>query len=342
MFGLPPLPRKLGAALTDAGHARVDVRLSALRDLVRLTRGADERAEALGALERLLTKDPSAEIRAEAAMGLADAEAVESNKALIEATSDRETRVRQMAVLALGEVAEPGDADSITRVRALLDAPEPAVRFQALIAFARLAPDAAERPLAVAAADDDDEVRAMAYRLMDARYEHEAPPAHLERRAVGALEDSTTAVRAVAALFLGYRGEPRAHQVIVGIADGTIPPGTDADLFNAFDLAASLGLSAARSGLRRRAFGPFGTRSGSVAWHALVALAALGDERAKGAILRDLSAWTRNARTLAVVAAGRARLVEARPRIEAFRDNAALADPDAVNDALAELGTASD
>jgi HEAT repeat protein len=342
MLSLPPLPRKIGAALTDARHARTDVRLSALRDLVRLTRAPSERGEALAGLERMLASDPAPELRAEAAVGLADAEANESRGALLAAIGDRDARVRQMAVLALGEVAEPGDAESVARVRPLLAAEEAPIRFQALIAFVHLAPEDAERVLAVAAADEDEEVRAMVYRLMDNRYQTEDAPDHLRKRAMSALDDHATAVRAVAALFLARNGERSADKVIVGVIDGSVPAATEADLCGAFEVAAAEGLEAARPGLRRRAFGPLGVRSDTVGWHALIALARLGDERAKNAILRGLSAWTRNARTLAVVAAGRAKVVEARARLEAFRDKPGNVDPDALAEALASLGKTSD
>jgi len=342
MFGLPPLPRTLAAAVTDSKSARVHVRLSALKDLVRLTRSPAERDDALRALERLLSDDPSPDLRAEAAVGLADADAVESRPPLLASLGDADVRVRQMAVLALGEVAEPGDAEVVARVRPLLTVADAPIRFQALIAFVRLAPEDAERVLAVAAADDDDEVRAMAYRLMDTRYQAEPAPSHLVTRAITALADAATAVRAAAALFLAHGGEREADAVILGVIDGSVPPGTEADLLGAIDVAAVERLSAAVPGLTRRTFGALGLRSDSISWHALVALTVLGDERARRTILRGLSAWTRHSRTLSVVAVGRAGLVEARSAVEALRGNAARADQNAVEEALAALDETSD
>jgi hypothetical protein len=63
----------------------------------------------------------------------------------------------------------------------------------------------------------------------------------------------------------------------------------------------------------------------------------MGDERAMRAIARDLSSWSRDTRTLAVVAAGRARLVETRARISAMRGNSKLAEPEAVEEALTKI-----
>jgi len=73
------------------------------------------------------------------------------------------------------------------------------------------------------------------------------------------------------------------------------------------------------------------------AFQARIALAKLGDRRAIETILRDLSAWNRDARTLAVVAAGRARLAEAKPLLESMRGKAGRAEPEAVEAALQEL-----
>jgi hypothetical protein len=338
MFGLPPLPRTLGAALRDVGHARPEVRHSSIRDLARLALAGEGRADALSALERVLAGDVSAALRGEAAVALADAEAHECVGALGRALADPDLRVRQMAMLAFGEVATPGRPEHVECARALLDAPDAPVRFQALVAFARLSAGPVEPALFSALGDGDEEVRAMALRLLDARYvDREAVPSHVLARVRAALADGASQVRAAAALFLVPRDEREAERVLVGVIDGSVPPGTDADLFTAVELAAERKLAAALPGLRLRAFGPFGRRSDPVSFHALVALATLGDERARRTILAGLSAWTRHARTVSVLAAGRAGLVEARPRIDALRGRPARADQDVVNDALAAL-----
>src|SRR5688572_23731579 len=129
MFGLPPLPRTLAAALRDIEHAREHVRRSALRDLVRLAREAGSRTSALAALERALLSDRDRELRVEAAIGLADVEAHESRDALVAALDDVEQRVRQFAVLALGEIAPVGDAEVAERLRLLCAANAAALRF---------------------------------------------------------------------------------------------------------------------------------------------------------------------------------------------------------------------
>jgi HEAT repeat protein len=154
MLGLPQLPRTLAAAERDSLHPRVHVRVSALADLVRLTRGV-ERTAAIRAIARVLTDDPSAELRADAATALADAEAFEAREALLAVLSDPHLRVRQMAVLALGEIAAAGDKVVIEALEPLLQASEPALRFQALIGLYRLNPAAAAELLTRSAVDED-------------------------------------------------------------------------------------------------------------------------------------------------------------------------------------------
>jgi hypothetical protein len=336
MLGLPPLPRTLDAALRDIEHERHGVRLSALIDLVRLSNGPT-RPRAVHALSRALLRDPSAEVRAQAAVGLADSHASEARAELLAALDDAHVRVLELAVLALGEVSEPGDPEVVAALRPLLAHEQAALRFQALIAFERLAGDDADDALVRASDDDDDEVRCMAFRLADRRFEEREPPAALVHGARKSLEAAPTVANATAALFLAAHADRSADGALVAVLEGKIPCGTDADLQAVMETVAGLGIEAARPALARRAFGAFGVRVDTLGWSACIALARLGDERARRAILRGLSAWTRDGRTLAVVAAGRAGLAAAREPIEGFRGDPARADPEAVEEALSRL-----
>jgi hypothetical protein len=105
----------------------------------------------------------------------------------------------------------------------------------------------------------------------------------------------------------------------------------------AVELAGVLELRAAEPHLERRAWGLGRIWRGEAAsaWHARVALARLGNPRARGEILRDLGSWRRETRDAAVIAAGRARLVEARPAILALAADGA--DPRFVAEALSLL-----
>jgi len=340
MLGLPPLPRTVTAALRDAEHPEARVRLSALGDLVRHAQ-ADERERVTLALIALLRSDSQAEVRAEAAVALADAEASGARTPLLAALEDPSLRVRQMALLALGELGEPGDSELGERLEGALAAPEPALRFQALVACERLMPERAESLVATALDDPDAEVRAMALRLARKRWAVREAPPKLVDAARRTLSDSASMVRASAALWLAPSGDAQAAEVLVGAIMGTVPLEPGGDLEEAIEIAGELRLEAARGGLARRAFGWLHRRS-PLAWHARVALARLGDERARQTILRGLHAWTRDARTLAVVAAGRAGLREAGARIRAFVGDSRRAEPEAVAEALALLDADTD
>ena len=335
MLGLPPLPRTLEAALRDIAHERPHVRKSALKDLVRLAESPG-RPRAIAALAGALLRDPSAEIRGEAAIALADCRAGEARAELVAGLDDAHVRVRQMIILALGEVAEPSDAEIVEALREFVTHEEPSLRFQALIAFERLAGAEAEEALVRAAGDADVEVRSMAFRLADRRYERSEPPAALLTAARRVLDEGHSAASATAALFLSAHGDRSADAALVAALAGKVPV-SDADLQAIMETVADLGIQAAREPLARRAFGVFGVKLDAHGWNACVALSRLGDERASRAILGRLRAWNRDTRTLAVVAAGRARLGAAKKAILEFRGDVRRADPDAVEEALERL-----
>ncbi|MEZ4308255.1 MAG: hypothetical protein R3F14_09450 [Polyangiaceae bacterium] len=93
------------------------------------------------------------------------------------------------------------------------------------------------------------------------------------------------------------------------------------DVAAAIELCGDLGLKA-KAGLEKRAFGRLlGLgRDALLPQHARVALARMGHERAVREIVTELASWDREKRTLAVAAAGRARLTSARDAIAAMRD----------------------
>src|SRR5262245_33160906 len=138
MFGLEPLPRSLEAALRDAVHEKERVRLSAVRDLARHA-GAEARGRAVAALIDRLTADDAPEVRAAAALALADSGAREGLDALLAAARAEHPRVRQMSLIAVGEIGPGTDARIAAVVSTALVDAAPAIRFQALIAAQSLA-----------------------------------------------------------------------------------------------------------------------------------------------------------------------------------------------------------
>ena len=71
MYVWSPLPRTLEATLRDSQSSKPRVRLSAVEDLVRWAEG-EARVRCIQQLVTLLEQDPDLEVRAAAALGLAD------------------------------------------------------------------------------------------------------------------------------------------------------------------------------------------------------------------------------------------------------------------------------
>jgi len=331
------LPRTLGAAIRDLDSPKTSVRVSALHDLGRLARDADHRADAVEAMVRTLRADADAVARAEAAVALADAEATEAVPVLIEMAADAHLRVRQMVLVALGELSGASDSDALEVVYDALEQDEAALRFQALIALYRVLGDEALERVVDCTRDVDDHVRYVALRILEERWEEtrEALTMPVAVRVRALLRDDSAAVRLAAAILLGRGGDAIGAKELVAAVNGRSGAFELEDELAAVELVGQMRLADARGGLHRRAFGLFGGSNDASTFQARVSLAQLGDGRAVDAIVRGLSAWSRDTRTLAVAAAGRARLRVARPAILAMRGDAARADPHAVEEALA-------
>jgi HEAT repeat protein len=330
MFSPSPLPRTLEASFRDLTSARVATRASAIRDVVRHALRSDPaRARAIAHFEKALKDDPSPAVRAEAAVALADVAAQEALPVLLVAIEDEDAHVRQMALSAVGEI---GDGRAAPRLERALRDSRPEVRYQAVIAFARVARD---DPAAVAAAiaraldDEDTSIRYIAMRVAEERLAAGAEPpgdAPLVARAEQLVDGSDAALAVVAGLYLARLGRPRGHALVLDVvAERATTPEIE-DEQACVELAGDLELRDAIEHLERRAWGTrrfmrtvmawgAGDRA-SCAWHARIALARMGHERARAEILAELSSWRRELREAAVVAAGRARIVEARALLE--------------------------
>jgi HEAT repeat protein len=351
MFTPSLLPRNLEASFRDLGSDKAATRASAIRDVVRHTLRSDAtRARAIPQLEQALRADPSPSVRAEAALALADMGAREALPMLLFAIEDEDAHVRQMALSALGEIGDPRASQRLER--ALSDA-RPEVRYQAVIAFARVAKDdvnAVGSALSRALDDDDGAIRYIAMRVAEerlaaspsearerpsdgaaaspseARERPSAEVAGLLERAERLVDDADDALAVVAGLYLARLGRPRGCAVVLDVvAENRSTPELE-DEQACVELAGDLPLRAAIPHLERRAWGTrrmvrtvlswgAGDRA-SCAWHARIALARMGHERARAEIIADLTSWRRETREAAVVAAGRARIHEAREPLE--------------------------
>lgn len=342
MFRAPSLPRTLDAALRDVRADKPKVRVEAAHDLVA---HVDEARDAvLRALTEAL-RDESSLVRKAAATALADANAVEAVPALLSVIDDAAMEVRAAVISTLGEL---GETAANEKVRAALDDARPEVRFQAVIAFPRVARTKKEavEVLLHATHDDDAFVCQIALRMAEevAGDDRNSLDERVFLRARSMLLHGPPSVRVASAVFLARASTERAdravREVLIAVALGELVSGDGEDEAAAIELCGELGLKGARPGLERRAFGGMMFRRDRLAWHARVALARMGHERASREIVRELGSWDRDRRTLAVAAAGRARLHEARSLIASMRGDERRADPNAVDEALASIAEA--
>jgi HEAT repeat protein len=338
MLAPPQLPRNLEASFRDLDSTKPEIRASAIHDLLRHARGDDTvRARAIPLLEMRLS-DVTPKVRAAAAVGLADLLATETVPSLLRGVDDDDAYVRQMVLNALGEL---GDARALPRLRRALTDKRPEMRYQAIIAFARIADDEKEtgRALLAATNDDDDAVVHIALRIAEERIDAGKPvDERLVTRARALLEADSTHVKVVAAIFLGKAGEKAGHALLLRVVRGDKIAGhapEKEDERAAVELVGELGLEEARPHLERRAWGVMHFVRDTCVFHAKIALARMGHPRAVAEIMADLASPRPDVRSAAVVAAGRARLEKARALIEALPADAV--DPELAKDALQRL-----
>ncbi len=330
-----PLPRNIDAALRDVGDAKASVRRSALGDLARLAEG-DSRPPALSAIHHVLSSDTDPDVRAAAAVALADAEDSESIAALIDAADDAQERVREMALLALGELCASGQKEVLPLLERSLQAGSAAVRFQAMVAAQRVGVPQWEQKLVAASRDADPKIRYLAFRLMEEYFAGDRPPQFVLLRIVSALTDPEPEVSVAAAMLGAPAGLSAARKrLVVAVNSGTRLPAPE-DEQALLELCGELRLQGALPGLRRAAWGRFGLIPGRFAWQAKVALARLGDPAARKQFARGLRSRNRDVRTLAVAAVGRARWNELRPELVRMQREG-LAEEGALEEALALL-----
>ena len=142
----------------------------------------------------------------------------------------------------------------------------------------------------------------------------------------------------MAAIVIATAGKDWADETLLEATKGKLSPISPEDLGAILELVGDRGLTSAREALEARARGGFlGLSKDPCQWHARVALARLGDEKEKKAIVKELSASDFGKRTMAVAAAARAHIAEAIPLIEAMEGKPKLADEETVREALLKL-----
>ncbi len=326
-----PLPRTLPAALRDLDEAKPLVRAAAVLDLVKYVES--HRDDVLKGLEKAV-RDESAMVRAKAAEAVGDAGLVEGIEWLLDMIDDVSPIARQNALLSLGLLKDERALETLKR--ALTDE-RPDVRFQATMAYPRVAArDDAVTALLARTRDDDPDVVHIALRMTEEL--EDVVDERILARARACLRHDAPHVRAVAAIVIATAGKDWADETLVQATKGKLSPISPEDLGAILELVGDRGLTSAREALEARARGGFlGLSKDPCQWHARVALARLGDEKEKKAIMRELSASDFGKRTMAVAAAARAQITEAIPLIEAMEGNPKRADAETVREALRKL-----
>jgi hypothetical protein len=338
MFEVQSLPRKLEAALVDVKDPKAKVRMSAVRDLVQYAQW-DSGTAAVAALEAAL-RDDDTEVRCAACVAIADAGASAATAAVRGLLSDGHVKVRQMALLALGEVAPRGEPEVIGSIRPFVTAADASLRFQSLHAFALVGPIREDlRDVLVAALDDrDPEVRYLAVRLLEENLvaENDEMTADVEAAFRHAMEDKELRVQLAAAVALPAKSADEGiRKLLVRGAGAKGSDRVDEDLAHAIERCGELGLREAIPALEVRAFR--GLRKDTLTFQARIALARMGHAKAKETILADLRSWNRDRRNQGVVSVGQARMVEARENLERARSSV---DPVSLEEALSLIDAA--
>jgi HEAT repeats len=343
MFGYRPLQRTLEACLRDLASQSADVRRSAVSDLVHHARSAEPvRSQAIAKIASALS-DPAPPVRSTAALALAEVAAREAVPELCRALSDQDAYVREMAMTALGEIA---DAQALPKVTEAFATGGPELRYQAVIAYARLQKDdvaAATRFISEALRDDEPKVRYIALRVAE-------ESSLALTNAEPCLSDAAPMVRLAAAIYLGKhapvqsvcRAKARAMvQEVVrsGTLQGAAVPKEDEA--EAVELMGAWNCTGALADLEKRAFGLRRLLRNTCIFHAKIALARLGHAKAAREILEGLQSASASTRASSVVAAGRARMQGAKPRLQALRNDAAIGEQ-LVEEALALLAAPSE
>ncbi|MEO7110860.1 MAG: HEAT repeat domain-containing protein [Polyangiaceae bacterium] len=329
---VPLLPRTLEASLRDLTSTKADTRASAASDLARAVSGdTANRSRAITALEKAL-EDEAPNVRAAAAVALADLTAIEALPKLLVSIEDDDAMVRQMAIVALGEIR---DTRALPRLRRALEDKRAEVRFQAVIAFARIAEaDDAADALVRASKDSDENVRYIALRSAEDRIRDLPMREKVADRAEEMLSDESSHVAIAAAIVLAKSKRGSGKKLITSVVLGTVKVQKE-DEREAVEISGELGLHELEKELERRAWGITAKVRDTCAFHARIALARLGNTRAIAEITGDLRSPKREQRDAAVVAAGRAKLQGLRAAIEAFGDKDI--DPDLRKTALEEI-----
>jgi HEAT repeat protein len=144
-------------------------------------------------------------------------------------------------------------------------------------------------------------------RLAEEHFTPEDTPERLRLRAVALLDDDSTDVAVAAALFLGHAGDDRAKPLLRRVVRGEVDVQRE-DEREAVEITGALGMRDLVPDLERRAFGLVRHVRDTCAFHATIALARMGNERAVASIKKALGSRSEKRREAASIAASRAHI----------------------------------
>jgi HEAT repeat protein len=335
------LPRNLTAALRDIDSRKVQVRRSAARDLGTHV-GSAARAQVVERLSAVAEQDPDTEVRAQAILALADGGAIEAVAVLVRLANTAAPRVMQTALLALGELAQPGEPHALVVAHQALGSELPALRYQGLVALRCIAGIAAASTLATALGDPDDEVRWVAVRLLDELFQQIEGAAEASKWVLPLIpglrtvrQDRNRRVVAAVQLLLARWGDTDAIRDLSLLLSTNRSSLERQDELDAVRLVARFRVVEAKSALQKLAWPWFFETS--IAFEARIALAHLGDNRAEQSILRDLHSSVASRCARAIEPVGLLRLVDGRARLLQLLGSPERFDIEAVRQALQRL-----
>ncbi len=289
------------------------------RDLARGA-GASDLPARMQLLERCLTDQASA-VRRQALLSIADLEASGMRDQVMSLLCDADLQVRQMAVLALGEIADPSDDEVAGRLSSLLQAGFPAIRYQALLSYCNLRPRECQIDLYRALSDSDLEIKRLALRLIDevllAR--DMKLTEDTVRAIVSVTQDEDPQASLLAQLLCGELGCEATCNRLVEVVERKFRVGEPRDEQWAIELCGRLRIERAVPALRRRAYGIWGFSGDAFRWVALGALSRFGEEQALERLFKALRSGNYTNRVLAVDALGRSGQPEAWSVLDAHR-----------------------
>jgi len=326
------------------GSPKGHVRAAAAHDLSQYI-DSSAAATVVSKLEQLALEDSVIEVRVAAMLALVDGGAKQSVGSMVQLARSGVPRIRQIALLALAELAEPGQTEAIGAAMQAVVSPLPALRYQGLVALKSLQQDDSTNVIMNQLTDEDSEVRWVAVRLLEELCIRECPddsvPVNPNRNAVKdavrpLLKDLSPRVALAATLLLSRLRDATAVESLAGWLARSAAKLDPQDEQAAIELAGQLGLASAKADLERRAW-PL-LWEGPTTWTARVALAQLGDARARQSILQNLFSNSPMKCARAIEAAGKVRLEQARARLQYLLANPSGFDVDAIQSALLLVG----